>query len=59
MLSYYSKFNWKVLPKNKFKIVDHKSIWFKKESEIFGMTSMLKKNNFKIFYYLNKLKRKN
>ena len=59
MISYYTKFNWKILPKKNFKIVDHKPVWFKSESDIFGMTYMLKKNKHKIFYYFNKRKVKN
>tara|TARA_Y100000768_G_C23976881_1_gene683525 strand:+ start:762 stop:1313 length:552 start_codon:yes stop_codon:yes gene_type:complete len=59
MIPYYKKFNWKILPKKYFKIADHKPVWFKSQSDIFGMTYMLKKNKHKIFYYFNKRKVKN
>ena len=55
---FYLKFNWKILTKDKFKIMDHKSAWFRSETSQNGMTYKLhKKSKKKIFYYL-KISRK-
>jgi hypothetical protein len=54
MIFFYKKYQWKVLPKSFFKLMDHKPRWFKNINNVYGMTYMLKKNNKKIFYYLNK-----
>ena len=54
-ISFYLKYNWKVLPKNNFKIMDHKPAWFNSMSNINGMTFNLdKKVKKKIFYFLVK-----
>ena len=51
---FYLKYNWKILPKNKFKIMDHKPAWFNSMTSINGMTYNLdKKIKKKIFYYFN------
>ena len=53
-ISFYLKNDWKILPRNKFKIMDHKHTWFKKKTSVNGMTYNLdRKINKKIFYYLN------
>jgi len=53
-IPFYSKYNWKVLPKYNFKIMDHKPIWFKNTASINGMTFNLdKKVKKKIFYFFN------
>lgn len=54
MVPFYLKFDWKISPKNNFKIMDHKPTFFKKEADINGMTFNLnKKFKKKILYYLN------
>tara|TARA_B100000768_G_C11076736_1_gene288984 strand:- start:1 stop:573 length:573 start_codon:yes stop_codon:yes gene_type:complete len=54
MIPFYLKYNWKILPKNKFKIMDHKTVWFKGMASIRGMTYNLdKKVKKKIFYFFN------
>ena len=54
IVKFYLKYDWKILPNSKFKIMDYKSRWFQKKSDICGMTFNLnKKNNKKIYYYLN------
>ena len=54
MVPFYLKFNWKISPKNNFKIMDHKPTFFKKEADINGMTfNFNKKFKKKILYYLN------
>ena len=35
---FYLKYNWKILPKNRYTIVDHVPTWFKSSKEIYGMT---------------------
>ena len=53
-IPFYLKYNWKILPKNRFQIMDHKSTWFKRKKNINGMTYNLnKKVKKKIFYYFN------
>ncbi len=54
-IPFYLKYNWKILPKNQFKIMDHKPYWFKKNKKTLnGMTySFDKKFKKKILYYLN------
>lgn len=53
-ISFYLKYNWKVLPKNNFKIMDHKPAWFNSMANINGMTFNLeKKVKKKIFYFFN------
>ena len=53
-IPFYLKNDWKILPKNKFEIMDHKPTWFKKKSNVCGMTYNLdKKIKKKIFYYFN------
>ena len=53
-ISFYKKFDWKTLPKNKFKIMDHKPNWFENNSSINGMTYNLKrKSKDKFLYYFN------
>ena len=53
-ISFYLKYDWKILPKNKFRIMDHKPAWFKTKTSINGMTYNLdKKKMRKIFYYFN------
>ena len=47
-IKYYKKFKWKVISKNKFKIMDHKS---QKTGMILNSKAKLKKN--KILYFLN------
>jgi hypothetical protein len=54
LTSFYSKYEWKILSKNKFKILDHNPIWFKKAVRLNGMVFKLdKKYKSKINYYLN------
>tara|TARA_B100000965_G_C19364380_1_gene657430 strand:+ start:159 stop:722 length:564 start_codon:yes stop_codon:yes gene_type:complete len=54
-IPFYLQYGWKVLPKNRFKIVDHKSAWFKNKKEINGMIYNLdKKIKNKLYYYFNK-----
>lgn len=51
---FYLKYNWKILPKNRYKIMDHKSFWFRNYKDKIGMTYNLnKKINDKILYYFN------
>ena len=51
---FYLKNNWKILPKNKFEIMDHKHAWFVNKTNINGMTyNLAKKNKKKISYFLN------
>ena len=51
---FYLKYNWKILNKSKFKIMDHKHAWFKNKSSVNGMTyNLSKKIKKKIFYYFN------
>jgi hypothetical protein len=53
-ISFYLKNKWKILPKNKFEIMDHKPAWFSKKTSINGMTYNLdRKINKKISYYFN------
>jgi len=53
-IPFYLKNGWKILSKNKYEIMDHKPTWFKKKSNICGMTYNLdKKIKKKIFYYFN------
>ena len=53
-ISFYLKNDWKILPKNKYKILDHKHAWFKTKKSVNGMTYNLdKKIKKKIFYYFN------
>ena len=53
-ISFYLKNNWKILPRNKFEIMDHKPAWFSKKTNINGMTYNLDiKIKKKIFYYFN------
>jgi hypothetical protein len=53
-ISFYLKNDWKILPKNKFKIMDHKHTWFNKKTSVNGMTYNLdRKIKRKIFYYFN------
>ena len=53
-IPFYLKYNWKILPKNKFKIMDHKPAWFSSLASINGMTHNLdRKVKKKIFYYFN------
>lgn len=55
-ISFYKKNNWKILPKNNFKLMDHKPAWFKNKKDLFGMIfGSVKKNNKKIYYFLNKI----
>ena len=52
--SFYLKNNWKILPKNKFEIMDHEPAWFSKKTSINGMTYNLdRKIKKKISYYFN------
>ena len=52
--NFYIKNNWNFLPKNKFKIMDHKSFWFKNKSNIKGMIFNFKKEiKSRIYYYIN------
>ena len=37
-VSFYRKYNWKILSNKMFKIMDHKHFWFKKTSNVKGMT---------------------
>ena len=54
IVKFYLKYSWKLLPKKSFKMMDHETRWFKKKSNIFGMTyNFDKKFNKKIYYYLN------
>ena len=53
-IPFYLKYNWKILPKNKFKIMDHKPAWFSSLASANGMTYNLdRKVKKKIFYYFN------
>jgi len=53
-IPFYLKYNWKILPKNKFKIMDRKSAWFSSLASANGMTYNLdRKVKKKIFYYFN------
>ena len=53
-IPFYLKNGWKILPRNKFEIMDHKPAWFKTKKSIYGMTYNLNsKINKKIFYYFN------
>ena len=53
-VQFYLKYNWKILSKRKFQIMDHKSTWFKKKSSLNGMTyNLTKKNKKKVFYFIN------
>ena len=52
---FYSKHDWKLLNKNKFKIIDHVPTWFSKKLSLNGMTYNLDKSiKKKIYYKLNK-----
>ena len=54
IIPFYLKCNWKILPKNKFKIMDHKPVWFSSLASANGMTYNLdRKVKKKIFYYFN------
>lgn len=53
VIPFYNKFGWKVLKKNKFKVMDHKSNWFTHDSKQNGMTYELNKREEKIFYFFN------
>ncbi len=51
---FYSKYNWKLLPNENFKIMDHKHFWFTNEASVRGMTFNFKRKvKKKIFYYIN------
>ena len=53
-IPFYLKYNWKILPKNRFKIMDHKPAWFKSMSSVNGMTYNLDKRvKKKILYSFN------
>ena len=53
-ISFYSKHDWKVLPRNRFKIMDHKPAWFKTKKSINGMIYNLdKKIKKRLYYYFN------
>ena len=53
-VSFYRKYNWKILPYAMFKIMDHKHFWFKNLLSVRGMTFNLKRKvNKKILYYFN------
>ena len=43
LVSFYSKFGWKILSKGKYKILNHKPIWFTNNKSINGMTYNLDK----------------
>ena len=54
LIPFYLKNNWKILPRNKFQVMDHKSSWFKNKKNN-GMTYNLeRKTKKKIYYYFNK-----
>ena len=54
LISFYKKFNWKVIKNNRFKIMDHVPFYFNKKQPLIGMVYKLnKKNTNKIDYYLN------
>ena len=53
-IPFYLKYKWKILPKSKFKIMDHKPAWFNSKNSINGMTYNLDRKVKKgIFYYFN------
>ena len=53
-ISFYSKYNWKILTKNSFKIMDHKPTWIKNKKNLYGMVYNLdKKIKKKMLYFLN------
>ena len=54
LISFYVKFNWKILPVTRFKIMDHRPFWFTNKSSINGMTyNFSNKVKKKILYYIN------
>ena len=53
-VSFYRKYNWKILSNKMYKIMDHKHFWFKNASSVNGMTfNLTRKVNKKILYYFN------
>mgnify|MGYP000867420314 CR=1 FL=1 len=44
LIKFYTKFGWKLLRKDRFKIINHKHRWFINESYVNGMTYNLDKN---------------
>ena len=53
-IPFYLKFDWKIIPKKKFKIMDHKPTFFKSKADVFGMTySLDRRIKRQILYYLN------
>ena len=51
-IPFYLKYNWKILPKNKFKVMDHKPAWLREMANTNGMTYNLdRKVKKEIFYY--------
>ena len=53
LIPFYLKYNWKVLPKNNYKIINHKPAWFNTTKSINGMTFNLdKKSKKNMFYFL-------
>ena len=57
LISFYVKFNWKILPVTRFKIMDHRPFWFTNKSSINGMTyNFSNKVKKKILYYINSKK---
>lgn len=52
--SFYLKYGWKILPKNKFEIINYTHAWLKNKTSIYGMTYNLdRKIKRKIFYNFN------
>lgn len=53
-INFYKKYNWNLIKKKNFEIMDHKPKWLKKKKDINGMTYNLNKNlKTKGSYYLN------
>tara|TARA_B100000780_G_scaffold193265_1_gene136226 strand:+ start:436 stop:969 length:534 start_codon:yes stop_codon:yes gene_type:complete len=54
LISFYVKFNWKILPGIRFKMMDHKPAWLTIGSNVNGMNyNFNKKIKKKIIYYIN------
>ena len=53
-VEFYKKYRWKVIPNNKFELMDHKPTWFNKKDDLIGMVYGLTNNKKKLFYYLKK-----
>lgn len=52
--NFYKKCGWKIIPKNKFQIMDHKSFWLKNKADLRVMIyNSNRKTTKKIFYYIN------